>query len=238
MHYLLCPFLIFTIASAATANEQRIANQSAMRNAVTALKTHNQKALADLVQYPYRRPKPLSAFMNSEDLVRHYDEYFDERSEREAFEGLEADIRRNSIHGTGRILFERGKIVRIEPMIRLSVVLHEAMKQDSVTLSKVAQNYDEILVDCETEDQRVRIERFGPVSKFFAWKKREPLANMPLSAVTKREDLSDSGSVVYTFELLGIAHRVIDSGKNCSEQAIDPKTGRCRIMVDGQYCNE
>ncbi len=238
MGNLLCLFSIFAIVTAVCANEPRLANQDAMKKAVAALKARDQKAFADLVQYPYPRPKPLPALTNADDLVRHYDEYFDARSEAEAIEGLERDIRLNGTRGAGRLLFDRGKIVRIEPLIRLSVVLHEAMKQDSAILSKVAQNYDEILVDCETKEQRVRIERFGPVFKFLAWKKQEALENTPLWAVSKKKDMSDSGSVVFTFELHGIAHRVINSGKNCSDEAIDPKTGRCRILVDDQYCNE
>ncbi len=212
-------------------------NKSAMEKALAALKAKDRAALAQIIRYPYLRPKPLSALVNAEAFLQGYSEFFNEAAEKEAIRGLERDLKLKNVRGTGRLQFAAGKIVAMEPIAKVrDALVKKAEHADLAQLNVLAKGYDELVFDCKTEERHVRLERFKEVYKIFVWKKGETLSEVPEVAIAVRKMSGSAGIVTYQFTLGEGAHELSDNKPVCSDEMKDKKTGDCLATFDEKFC--
>ena len=180
-----CLFVTPSLAQETSANENQNGYEvdyAAAAKLQEALKRHDVRAVASLIQYPFGRERPLSDIKDSEEFAQDFDDYFDSANINRVLSAKAEQIGWRGIQlARGAVWFNNGKIVAMN--LRTDAYakkFSDAKRLEERFLYPAVRGYDHIEFECDTRNLHVRTQYTGNDLQYFAWKKHAPLTSRPL----------------------------------------------------------
>ena len=165
---------------------------------VDAVKSDNHDKIADLINYPLRRPYPISSIDDKKEFLSRFNQVFDkELIQKIINSSIEKDWRtlgwRGIVLENGLIYLDYdGKVFAINNLSKIEEQIQvELLKQDKMRLHKSLRKFVSPCLVGETEKYKIRIDDLGKENyRYAAWE-------VGKSQLSKPDLIIENGKVVY-----------------------------------------
>jgi len=193
-----------------------------LRKLLVALQSDDRTTVSRMIPYPLERAQPLAAIPNAAEFIRHYDDFFDEKtiaavdqaSARVWYSHEETLVAWGEPVWEGLIEIVAGRIVALR--VKTDKQHAEAIRArdaEAMTLHPSVRDYVAVILECENQHHHIRIHREAydagaaaadvraplvdgvvPGLRYIAWKTGSPLTSKPELSLPGGTDPRQLGS--------------------------------------------
>jgi len=173
------------------------------------IRKNDKQGIANLIQYPLNRAKPLPAIQNSKEFINKFDYIFDDILKKIVLNATEVDITSMGYRGDmlkdGTLWFNDGKIIAINYQSNKERKFAQNVNTfDKNSIHESLKNFNKNVLIIETESYKIRIDELKNLKyRYASWDKDKRESDKPnlILGDGKMESHGTGGDHSYIFEI-------------------------------------